>query len=142
MHRSHGHYGEPWKDPDCEQSEDQDETEKDLNSAFPNCDCHDRHDPLRLPDIHGWPSTSDTSDRYILLAFNKEPLSLPSTRGGDEAGCSSAFSLPGGGAERPHETPCCRLLSTGQHRCQSSHKVRALNLISYFLGFCLAVRLL
>ena len=123
MRLRHGHYGEPGKDPDGEQSEDQDETAKDLDSTFPNCDRHSRYDPLRLPDIHGWPSTSLTSDRYILLAFNEEPLSLPSARGGDQASCSTAFPLPGGGEERPHAPPCCRLFSTGQHCSQSSHKV-------------------
>ena len=137
MHLRHGHYGEPGKDPDGEQGEDQDETAKDLNSTFPNSDRHGRYDPLRLPDFHGWPSTSLTSDRYILLAFNQKPLSLPSTRGGDQASCTTAFPLPGGGEERPHAAPCCRLLSAGKHRSQSSYKVPDLHIL--LLGFCLVI---
>ena len=134
MQLRHGHYGEPGKDPDGEQSEDQDETTKDLNSTFPNSDRHSGYDPLRLPDIHGWPSKIDTSDRHILLAVNEEPLCLPPTGREHPTGCSSAFSLPGRSEERPNAAPCCRLLSTSQHCSQSSHKVPTLNLL---LGFCL-----
>ena len=137
MHLRHGHYGEPGKDPDGEQSENQDETTKDLNSAFPNSDRHGCYDPLRLPDIHGRSSASDTSDGTVLVAVDEEPLGLPPPRGGDEAGRSSTFPVPGGGEERPHAAPRCRLLSAGKHCSQSSYKVPDLHIL--LLGFCLVM---
>ena len=109
---NHGHHGEPGQDPDGEQGEDQDETEEDLNETFPNCDRHSRDDPLRLPNIHGRAATIDTVNGHVLLVVNEEPLHLPPTRGGDQAGCSTAFTLPGGegvvretGARRPRSLP-------------------------------------
>ena len=125
MRLRHGPDGEPGKDPNGEQGEDQDETEEDLNETFPNCDRHSRDDPLRLPNIHGRAATIDTVNGHVLLVVNEEPLHLPPARGGDQAGCSTTFTLPGGCEERSHQTPRCCFLSSGKHGSQSSHKVKA-----------------
>ena len=74
MHLRHGADGEPGKDPNGEQGEDQDEAAEDLDPAFPNRDRHGGDDALRLLDLHGRDTKSFHPNGHLLLALHKVQL--------------------------------------------------------------------
>ena len=74
MHLRHGPDGEPGKDPNGEQSEDQDEAAEDLDAAFPNRDRHGGDDALRLLDLHGRITKSFHPNGHFLLALHQVQL--------------------------------------------------------------------
>ena len=74
MHLGHGPDGEPGKDPNGEQGEDQDEAAENLNPAFPNRDRHGGDDALRLLDLHGRITKSFHPNGHFLLALHQVQL--------------------------------------------------------------------
>jgi len=122
MHLRHGPDGEPGKDPNGEQGEDQDEAAEDLNPAFPNRDRHGGDDALRLLDLHGRITKSFHPNGHFLLALHQESFGVLETRGNDPLGLPTAVPVPGRGAKRSHKTSCGGLLCTSKHSSQSCHK--------------------